>query len=698
MEYESVQPLLQWVQAHPHWAGFVVFLISLSESLAIVGLVVPGVVLMTAIGAMMGAGVLPFWGTLIWAILGAIAGDGISYWLGYHYHEHLKDFWPFRQFPGLLKRGEEFFKHHGGKSIIFGRFVGPVRPMIPVIAGMMDMTPRRFLVFNILSAIVWAPLYSLPGILIGASLGTLSPEVARHIMVLILFLLLALWIIYMLLLKFGLWVGGSISRFLSKIWKRWQRSNQLPWLHKMLATAQGTEEGQLGAALLSLISAFIFIFISLSVYYSEELNLLNEPIYQALRPLYSDRWVDLAVYITGFGQPSVLLPAAAAVGIWFFLKKQYIAMFCWLGTIAVGETIGFGIRPIIEMPRPEGLMQLTTEYSYPSGHSLTATLVYGLAAAFIQQTVEQKHRWIAWAVSIPLILLISFSRLYLGVHWFTDVLGGIALGTACVALGILIFRRLEDQPPSVKDILLPGLVVLALTLSYYCIKSYPKIRKNVVRQWPVRLLNNQDWWNDNTDQYELYRTGAIKRFATYFDLQWLGTLDKIKSTLKEAGWKTLPAFGVQSSLNMLSSNPDSNSMPVLPKFHRDRLPVVVASKKLDDKHRLVLELWNSDFVTQDKTPLWVGTLRLEELVHPIPLVSFYQENEAHKSRIEDLIADLKKTPDTAFRIHPATVANIEQILFIKSGRSAYSDKWLDKSSDNKTENKTGNKTDNKPGN
>ncbi len=521
MNYESVQPFLQWIQAHPNLAGFAVFLISLSESLAIVGLFVPGVVLMTAIGAMMGAGILPFWETLTWAILGAIAGDGISYWLGYHYHEHLRDFWPFRQFPGLLKRGETFFKNHGGKSIIFGRFVGPVRPMIPVIAGMMDMTPKRFLLFNILSAIAWAPIYSLPGILIGASLGSLSPEVAKRVVLLILLFLLVLWILYMLLLKLGGWVGGTTSKALTKILHRWKKSNKLTWLHKMLSTAQGTEEGQLGTALLFILATIAFIIITLNVYYSEGLSLLNEPIYQTLRALYSDKWVDFAVFVTGLGQPSILLPVGAVVGIWFFFNKKYTAMFCWLGTIAVAETIGFGLRPIIEMPRPEGLMQLTTEYSYPSGHSLTATLIYGLSAAFIHQAVNVGHRWIAWFISILLIMLISFSRLYIGVHWFTDIIGGITLGIACVALGMLVFRRIEPNPPSIRDILLPGLVVLALMMTFYSIKMYPKIRKDVVRQWPTQTLNIQEWWNGE-DNYELYRTGAIKRIATYFDVEWVG--------------------------------------------------------------------------------------------------------------------------------------------------------------------------------
>ena len=75
---QTFDMLIHWLQLHPHWGGFVTFLISAMESLAIVGTVVPGSVMMAGIGALIGTGILPFWTTLIWAIAGAIAGDGAS--------------------------------------------------------------------------------------------------------------------------------------------------------------------------------------------------------------------------------------------------------------------------------------------------------------------------------------------------------------------------------------------------------------------------------------------------------------------------------------------------------------------------------------------------------------------------------------------------------------------------------------------
>lgn len=160
---ETYQSMQDWIILNPTWAGSIVFLLSMCESLAVVGLFIPGLLMMGIVGALVSAGILDIFPTLIYAILGAIAGDGISYYLGYTFKDHLPNYWPFRRYPQWLARGKQFFINHGSKSIVIGRFVGPVRPFIPVVAGMMHMSPRMFLFANILSAVVWAPIYMLPG-------------------------------------------------------------------------------------------------------------------------------------------------------------------------------------------------------------------------------------------------------------------------------------------------------------------------------------------------------------------------------------------------------------------------------------------------------------------------------------------------------------------------------------------------------
>ena len=159
--------LLNWVELNPGYAGWVVFAVALAESLAIVGVLVPGVVILLGAGTLIGAGILDFWLMCAWAVAGAIIGDGLSYWLGHHF-EYLTARWRwFRLHPDHLRKGIEFFEKYGDLSVALGRFFGPIRAIVPLVAGLMHMPPRRFYTANVLSALVWAPAYLVPGMVLG---------------------------------------------------------------------------------------------------------------------------------------------------------------------------------------------------------------------------------------------------------------------------------------------------------------------------------------------------------------------------------------------------------------------------------------------------------------------------------------------------------------------------------------------------
>ncbi|MEW8397374.1 MAG: phosphoesterase PA-phosphatase, partial [Candidatus Thiodiazotropha sp.] len=96
---EFFTPLLTWIGENPFWAGLAVFLVAFSESVAIVGLLIPGVVMMFGFGALIATGILEFWPVFWWAVAGAVVGDGLSFWLGRHFQERLQGFWPFNRHP-----------------------------------------------------------------------------------------------------------------------------------------------------------------------------------------------------------------------------------------------------------------------------------------------------------------------------------------------------------------------------------------------------------------------------------------------------------------------------------------------------------------------------------------------------------------------------------------------------------------------
>jgi len=155
--------LVGFIERHADWAEAIIFLIAFAEGLTIVGLLIPGVIMLTAAGALVAAGVLDFWTVYLAIAAGTILGDAASYWLGRTFGEGVFRLWPFRKRPELRHRGESFFHRHGGKSVFLARFFGPLRAVVPTVAGMVAMPHRQFQTFNILSAVIWAPLLMSPG-------------------------------------------------------------------------------------------------------------------------------------------------------------------------------------------------------------------------------------------------------------------------------------------------------------------------------------------------------------------------------------------------------------------------------------------------------------------------------------------------------------------------------------------------------
>jgi undecaprenyl-diphosphatase len=96
-----------------------------------------------------------------------VFGDAVSYWLGRNFGGGIARVWPFSRHPELLSRGILFFERHGGKSVFIGRFFGPVRAVVPLAAGIMQMPRGRFWLANVISALVWAPMLLLVGDVVG---------------------------------------------------------------------------------------------------------------------------------------------------------------------------------------------------------------------------------------------------------------------------------------------------------------------------------------------------------------------------------------------------------------------------------------------------------------------------------------------------------------------------------------------------
>lgn len=170
-----IDSAMRFVAENRAWAGPLVFALAFAESLAFLSLAVPFTAIIVAAGALVGAGTLDPWIIVPWGIAGASLGDAVSYWIGRYFRASVPGMWPFRNNPDMLDRGHRFFARWGVLSVIIGRFLGPLRAVVPVVAGIMDMPQWKFQLANIGSAIVWMPALLLPG----AIAGTVFKDVAN---------------------------------------------------------------------------------------------------------------------------------------------------------------------------------------------------------------------------------------------------------------------------------------------------------------------------------------------------------------------------------------------------------------------------------------------------------------------------------------------------------------------------------------
>ena len=155
--------LTVFVQENHALAPAVVFGLAFGESLALISFFIPATVLLLAIGALIEASGLHFFPVWLAAAAGAALGDAISYWLGYHYKERAKTFWPLSKRPDLVARAEDFFHRFGVWGVAIGRFFGPLRAVVPLIAGVLAMRQTPFQVANVASAGIWAFAMLAPG-------------------------------------------------------------------------------------------------------------------------------------------------------------------------------------------------------------------------------------------------------------------------------------------------------------------------------------------------------------------------------------------------------------------------------------------------------------------------------------------------------------------------------------------------------
>lgn len=611
---DVINPLLQWLNNHPNWAGLATFLISAGESVAILGTLVPGTIMMTAIGALAGAGVIPLWPTIISAILGAIVGDGISYLIGHHFKARIRQMWPFRNNPSWLERGETFFHKHGGKSVFIGRFVGPVRALIPLIAGMLNMKPLRFYIANILSAIGWAPIYMLPGILLGAVSLELPPDLAVHvILVLLLFVLFIMFCIWFITKFFAL-IGYQIDQTLNQIWHKLHSSRFFNFITIALKHHDKNKpHGQLVLAFYFILVTASFLLLANIIKQNGSGSLdINNIMFHLFRSLRTPSVDTAMIYITLLGEKLFLVPMIAVLfGVLVYNKRSYLAFhLVALGLLTIGSIEV--IKQYVHSVRPWGVEILPSGYSFPSGHSTLASTFYVGFALLLSLAYPNKRKVLLFS-SIVIAFFVSISRLYLGVHWFTDIFSGWLLSAALLLFVTISYNRKQDRQNKINKLIVTMALSFILFYAAVSFHDFSRFKQDyTLKNYPTHTVPMEKWWQLSDDNVPVYRIGRFGVAEQLFNLQWVGNLNEIQQTLLDNKWEVPPDRDWISILQRITDVGSYEHLPLVSPLFLEKKPVLILIKHTDNKKNvLVLRLWDSNIVIAPaKEHLWVGTVSI----------------------------------------------------------------------------------------
>lgn len=599
--------LVDLINQYPVMTNVFIFSTAMLESLVLVGIPVPGAALIMSFGALIALGYLDFTTTMILCISGAIAGDGISYWIGYRYQQQLKNIWPFRHFKSQLKSGEKFFQKHGGKSVVFGRFVGPVRAVIPTIAGMMGMRPLQFTIINVLSAIAWAPAYLLPGMVFGASLE-LASEVALRLVVLIMAV-----IIFLLLLR---WLLGRSLRYLqpradylTQKSLNWARRHRYfgPLVESLIDPRHPESPALFFFALLLILSGIGFFLIIRSVF--GDSGIIDVPVYELMLSLRTP-WMDgFMVAVSMLGDSIVIFAVALILLAWLLYHKNIAAALHMAAALLFGAILTRVLTMTLQVPHPDAsLFPGTEHYSFPSKHSTMAMLLYGFLSVIISREIRADKRIHIYAFFGLIIMLIAISRIYLGAHWLTDVLGGLTLGLIWVTLLGITYRRHHSLALPARSFIMISLTSLILVATLHWNFNYQETYHRYAREATIAQWEMENWLGENWKILPTYRQDIANSSAYPFNLQWNESLDNIKQILKQHGWIESPTLSIPLAMRWLSKKTDIEKLPILPQVHNGEHETLTMTYSMQEDNKLwVLRLWPSRY-KNDGLPVWLGQI------------------------------------------------------------------------------------------
>jgi membrane protein DedA with SNARE-associated domain/membrane-associated phospholipid phosphatase len=460
--------IVDWILSlHGGAALAIVFGVPALEASAFVGFLFPGEIAVVLGGVLAYQGRVPLAAVIVAAVTGAILGDTIGYFIGRRWGRRILRF-VIRRLPLLGRRvdhhldtAEAYLQRRGGAAVFVGRFTAALRVMVPGLAGMARMPYSEFAAYNAAGGIAWGTTFVLLGYFGGAAWRRVAGVASRAGLALLALILIGLIATRVLraIREGGESATDRLARVRPVAWARRRYPGQAAWLARRVDPRSPSGFLLSAVAVSGGLCAWLFGGLTQDIVAREE-AVRWDPGIERFAVAHRTEWLTAFMKgVTWLGSSLVLIPLVVAVAASFLIRRRdRVAAVGIVASYAGAVALYDIVKGIVGRPRPSVTIHLVgvSGSSFPSGHATLAVAVWGMVAVLGSPGRSPATRALLWGWALVVALLVGTSRIYLGVHWMTDVLGGSALGGMWLCL-LVAGAIVRSSRPRTRDTVRPDL-------------------------------------------------------------------------------------------------------------------------------------------------------------------------------------------------------------------------------------------------
>jgi hypothetical protein len=474
---------------------------------------------------------------------------------------------------------------------------------------------------NLFSALLWAPVHILPGVVFGASVQ-LAGAVSFRLVVVIGLLAAILWLsvrVSRFLLSHADGWASEMGRRLAN-WSRHRKGLVARLALKMLDPAQPAAFGIVAASLFVLLSGWAFFGVLEDVISRDPLVRVDVSVYQFLQSVRT-AWGDAVLArLETFGSVVTLTALVMTVLLWMLGERRWHAIGYLLTAIVFSQLLIFALQ--LAMHRVAPNLLTSNVHTFPNNHIAVLVIVYGFITFLLARRVGILEGVIVTTVNTVIVAIVALAGLYFGRFWVSDAIGSVALASVWVVIiALTVAWRYPEVTPPRAPMSAIVLLVVFVSVGAQLIFGPPASPDNVRRPMPVSVTQSQ-WMDTLWKTFPCYRSDMEGGRKEPITLQWAANPDQIRARLRAQGWVEGTGLSARSLLSLVSPNVAAVALPVLPKLNNgvpSSLVFTHAGNTRDE--RSVLRFWPTGYAVSygksaSPTPIWTGSLTHERLFRP----------------------------------------------------------------------------------